>query len=122
MPINEAAIARLQTLRNRIQNLVQQAEAGPEFRAWLRSTFSAIEEIFGPDSQELKDFAGIRFELDPSLMDNLTDRFRQVLEAQVSGDAIRKLRVSQDAYFKERLRQADEVLLGCIIKIKLKEN
>lgn len=59
------AINLLEELRYQVYRLVQEAGRREEFDHWYREAVDTIQDIFGPDSEEMREFQQIKFEIHP---------------------------------------------------------
>ncbi len=108
MPAKKTDLQVLGRLRDRIDQLQNEPPLGPEYQIWRAEVLRSVDEIYGPDSSERSEFGQIRFKLSPPLKE----------KAQ---DAIAALGVpSLDTgnYYKERLHEAKEFLLGLILSLR----
>ena len=60
-PTKEQAVERLQTVLDEIPNLEFRTDETPQFQAWFRNARVTLRTIFGENSTEYLDFAGINF-------------------------------------------------------------
>lgn len=112
------AIERLGHLRSEISDLLAKPQEGVEFQEWHRAVLDAVAAAFGPDSPEFQEFRTIRFRLDIAVDGRPRDRLQNAVRQKAALDLPDDLEIPQDHYFRERLYQAEEFLLGCILALR----
>lgn len=109
-----AAIERLQQQMDEIETIKDRPRFGDDFTRWYDRTITTIADIFGEDSEEVKEFQSIKLELPESFLPE------ELLEAikTVAHEDIEILNNREQRYYEERLYELCELLLAMIIKLK----
>lgn len=107
----DSAVVVFQNLRKDAGRFTEDATPTQGFYRWREDVLVAFEEVFGRNSEEYRDFDAIRFESSP---------IRAALAERLGLELIPGATVSADSghHFRERLFQAEEVLLGVIIGLR----
>lgn len=107
----ELAISQIGEFRDQLRRFQETETPDPAFYQCRERTLNALEEIFGRSSNEYCEFERLRFEISPIRTSDFEERVRQLSGWQeIDADTSR--------YFHQRLYEADEMLLGCIIALR----
>ena len=107
-----SAIAPLEPLRNQISSLQTRPRLGGDFYQWYLEVLDALETIFGADSNAVREFQQIPFEVDPEILRRIREQFALPDDTETL----------QDSHYQERLYEAEEFLLAMVLNFKAREN
>jgi hypothetical protein len=107
-----SAIARLERLHSQIASLQTKPSLGGDFYQWYLEVINALETIFGADSNAVREFQQIPFEVDPEILRRIREQFALPDDAEIP----------QDPYYQERLYEAEEFLLAMLLDLKSRGN
>lgn len=112
------AIHVLETLRNEAYKLTTRPILKEEFSSWHTECVRTIENIFGKDSDELKEFLRIKFKIDSEILEKTKERITSIVERRFHVSLPGDFELPQDHYYHERLCEAAEVLLAMVLILR----
>lgn len=108
------AITRLQQLMDEIETIKDKPRFGEDFIRWYKKAITTIEDIFGEDSEELKDFQSIKLKPPKTVLpDALLESIKTVAQ-----EDIEILNNREQRYYEEGLSELRELLLAMIVKLR----
>jgi hypothetical protein len=113
-----SAITRLDQLREQIFSLQTKPRLGEDFKRWHRDVLIALDEIFGPQSPQKREFENIRFEIDPEIIDRYRQRIRITLAEKFHITPPEEFDIPEENYYLRGLHEAADLLLGFKLMIK----
>jgi hypothetical protein len=99
-------------LRRRLEELRRAEALGDEFLDWYRDALTAIDESFGPDSNESHDFLGLRFGVPQEALDRLHHKAEDGVPQEFRESLRHSLAEADVQYYQQSLHHADELLLS----------
>ena len=105
------ALVILERLRARCEPLREEPRLGGDFYQWYLEVLDTLEQVFGRESDDVKEFQQIPFEIDQGIL----HQFRRQLALPPDTN------IPQDSYYLERLYQAEEFLLARIITLRKRD-
>ncbi len=69
-----SAIARLERLHRQISSLQTKPRLDGDFYQWYLEVFNALETIFGVDSNAVREFQQMPFEVDPEILRGIREQ------------------------------------------------
>jgi hypothetical protein len=103
------ALTRLREYREQIPSFYNDVSPSQEFYRWRENVLILLEEILGKNSEEHREFDGIRFEVSPVR----TSAVEEIIRRSVFPKA--EIQAEYGQYFRERLHEAEETLLAITI-------
>lgn len=108
------AIKQLQQRMDEIEPIKDKTRFGSDFTHWYKKAITTIEDIFGKNSEEIKDFKSIKLKPPEALLPEV------LLESikTVAHEDIEILNNREQRYYEERLSELRELLLAWIVKLR----
>ncbi len=108
MPEKKTDLQILDRLRDQIDQLQSEPPLGPAFQIWRAAVLRSVDDIYGSNSRERSEFEQIRFKISPALKEKTQDA--------IAALGVPSLETGN--YYKERLHEAKEFLLGLILALR----
>jgi hypothetical protein len=114
----EEGLALLRDVRSRLDTLRNDSGPRSEFENWRGQVLNLLIELFGKDSDDVLQFSNLRFEIRPEYIDQWMRQFPKVATEESGVLTFNDPPLDASGYFQRRLYDADEILLGCILKLQ----
>lgn len=111
------AIICLERLRDEAYTLQREPLVGSDVRHWYDNVLETLSQIYGQDSSTRQEFEQIRFGFPPETF----QRGAELLQADLQQHGIdlsEPLSIPLGDYYRRALREAEEFLSSCIVKLK----
>ena len=108
---------RFEHLRDRALALQARPRLGPSFHQWHRDVLDTLEQAFGLDLSERREFRRMRFVLDPDVQHRGQERLRAELWERFNIRIPETFEMPQDCYYQQRLTEAAEFITSIILKL-----
>ena len=89
-----------------------------EFYLWRDRVRRALEDVFGHDSEEAREFLRIPFELDLNLLDAAEPTLRTIVQGLDPAASSIDFSVNQQRVYQQGLAQAGELILRIILDLE----